>query len=280
MSRRSTVSYRQPVRGRALVLAVLLAGCAAPAPVGPLPDADGVQRRFLLTPGETELVSASPDDIPQIVELATRRSPGEIAERRRTEEIRLDQLAYFFRSPDGQAYLLETGPKALVRGAPAESCPVQVSIRSDGDDPRARGAIGEALAQCHADLAALGADPDCGCRLLAHDVILRADPAEFEYAIDLPTRLFRGGRLDPVTYFARAELNDAGERLVIVESGDTEIVRLLYTDPGARSAGARFPDGTTVEAVRDPVGFDRGRLRESFTLTDPQGARLRVIVGP
>ncbi|QPH53358.1 hypothetical protein [Pontivivens ytuae] len=245
-----------------------------------MPDADGVQREFLLTAGQTQLVSRSIDDVDDVADAATRRSIEEIASRRRTEEVRLDQLAYFFRAPDGQAYLLANGEKALVRGEPVAQCPVQISIRSAEPDPGGRDTIATALDLCHAELGNLGLEEDCGCRLLAHGAILRAELAAFEYAIDLPARLFRGGRLDPITYFAREIVEENGDRGVVIEVGAERVVTLRYDMASSPTAEATFPNGTVVPAERQPVGFDRGRLRESFTLTDPEGAALRVIVGP
>ena len=273
-----TVSFPQPRRlGWAALL--LLVGCAQ-VPVGPLPGQDGVTREFLYTPDQSELVSRTPDEAVDVASAATRRSVEEIAQRRQTEEIRLDQLAYFFRSGDGRDYLMSEGPKALVRGHPQQSCPVEVAVTGAPPDPRSRNAIASALMQCHADLAALGRKDSCGCRLMAHENVLHAPPADFEYAVDLPVRLFRDGRLDPVTYFSRAGSVEDGNRAIVVEAGGERLLVISYGDVGARTAVVNFPDGTQAPAERTPVGYDRGRLRESFTTTQPDGARLRVIVGP
>lgn len=270
-----TVANRQP--RTLLFLAFLALASCATAPVGPLPDADGVTREFLYTPFQSDLISTTPDDISQVVQDATSRSYAEIAEHRRTQEIRLDQLAYFFRSADGRAYLLAEGPKAIVRGAPQGQCPVEVSMVGGGN---AQASITQALQSCHEDLSALGLQDSCDCRLLAQGTILHAAPATFEYAVDLPVRLFRDGRLDPVTYFSRAGSDGTGTRAILVELGDTQLMAVSYSDPGARHAVVTYPDGTQIPAERAPVGYDRGRLRESFTTTQQDGTPLRIIVGP
>lgn len=271
-----TVSYRQP---RSIIwLALLaLASCAPTAAVGPLPSADGITRQFLYTPDQDDLISTSRADVDDVTAAATSRSFAEIAQRRRTQEIRLDQLAYFFRSADGRSYLLADDPKAIVRGEPAAQCPVQVSV--DGSSSP-RQAVSQALTACHDDLDALGLEDSCDCRLLAQSTVLHAEPATFEYAVDLPVRLFRAGRLDPVTYFSRAGTDDAGNRALAIEVGETRLMVVSYADPGALTASISYADGSTAPAARAPVGYDRGRLRQSFTTTAPDGAALRIIVGP
>lgn len=271
-----TVSYRQP-RPWIWALAAILIGCT-PAPVGPLPDADGVVREFLYTPGQNMLISRDPTEIPDVAEAATRVSVAEIAQRRRTDEVRLDQLAYFFRAAAGRDYLLADEPKAMVRGEPQAQCPVQTFVLNGA--PTTGDAITQALGACHAALDELGREADCDCRLLAHDYVLRADPAMFEYAVDLPVRLFRSGQLDPVTYFSRAGSDEAGNLALVIEIGEERLMVATYADPAATQALVTFADGRQSTAVRTPVGYDRGRLRQSFTLNDPDGAPLRIIVGP
>ncbi|SOH92342.1 hypothetical protein SAMN06273572_101185 [Monaibacterium marinum] len=269
------VSYRQP-RQLGWVILFALSGCMA-IDVGPLPENDGVVREFLFTPNQQPLVSDSIDDITEIAQRATRNTPDEIAERTRTEEIRLDQLAYFFRSQQGQSYLLGEGPKAMVRGYPAAQCPVQTVVLAGGTT---QDAISQALSTCHAELAQLDRTDDCGCSLLAYENVLHASPAEFEYAIDLPVRLFRNGQLDPTTYFSRSGTDGNGDEAITIEVAQQRLMVISFTDGTSDEAIVSFADGTQAAAERVLVGYDRGRIRQSFTLTEADGRRLRIIVGP
>lgn len=263
---------------KCLLTAAILAGCAATLPRELLPDSDGIVRTFLV-PGGLLDFSDGPEDADRIAEEATARSRIELAERRSTDEARLDQLAYFFRAPEGRAYLLAAEPKALVRAVPQHSCPVQVSVQGQAGTPE-RDLIADALRLCHADLAAAGQE-GCQCALLAHGSVLRAPLEIFEYAIDLPARLFRDGALDPVRYLAREDLREDGVRELSVQANGVQALGITWSEQSAdRRVEAIFADGLRAAGTRDPVGFDRGRLVQNFTLEREDGRRLRVIIAP
>lgn len=262
----------------AVLFVALAAGCATAVPERLMPDADGIVRSFL-APATRLPLSESAADAAEIAQIATATTRIELDERRSTERVRLDQLAYFFRSPEGRAYLLAAEPKALVRASPAASCPVQVSAQGVEASSEVE-VIADALRFCHDDLARMGED-DCRCEVLAHGPILRAPLVSFEYAIDLPARIFQDGQLDPVRYLAREALEPDGERHLRVEANGTEAVEITWPEgDSSLTVSAQFADGTIATGTRQPVGFDRGRLVQSFSLTRTDGVRVRVILAP
>ncbi|MEL6680015.1 MAG: hypothetical protein AAFQ51_15015 [Pseudomonadota bacterium] len=223
-------------------------------------------------------MSTEPGQIDTIVDAATRVSAPALRARRGTERVSVTQIPLLFASPDGQSYMLSTGPKALVSAVPANACPVRTAVQASGGGASAAAAITSALTICHERLEAAGLEAECGCQLLAHDSFLRAPLTAFDYATDQPARLFTNGRLDPLTYLSQEIVLGPGQRGVRVSALSEPVIDVVYTGP--ETVSARFPEGEIEDGTRRTTGFSRGRLVEAVTVPTPDGDTLRVILGP
>jgi hypothetical protein len=140
-----------------------------------------------------------------------------------------------------------------------------------------RDAAASSLGSCLTQLRAQGADPACGCRLIAIDTALLAPQSDFSFApvvsallIDDDTRAERMVA-EAIAADVNAELvllrDTVGERGRILLTGDTAEV-LLTGEP------ARVLNGT-----RERFGYRRGRIAERLRLMDSDGKRVTLLIG-
>ncbi len=181
-------------------------------------------------------------------------------------------------SPEGRAFLdAPVSGRAFAVGIPELTCPARVS--SEGADGVQAGIA--ALGACQSQLAAAGAPETCGCALLAVDDALLAPQEVYAYAPGVS---------------ARIDSPELGLDLYLVagESADAEGGRRLdfHPAPGERLSADIAPDGHATVRWQDESGetvvFDgrrigdglrRGRFAERIFATDPEGRRIRIIIG-
>ncbi len=265
-----------------LTLALLALGGCGTLPPAPertvLAGSDIGLKTLTQPPAPPEIVARSPADPPLAAAGASEDRLAALAGRERAERRPGPEIAFFFESPLGRAYLASGRGKALARGAPADSCPA-LGASLDQTSPRA--AAEQALARC-LDARPAGAELRCGCRLIAAGDVLLAPPETFAYARAIGGRLIArldGDRIDaPVVIDGpdHTETGARGPRRVLLRSPSGPVGALaLDADGGATlDLGARRLSGAWA-----PEGFRRGRLAGAISLSGADGSRALVLIG-
>ncbi|MEM9010730.1 MAG: hypothetical protein AAGE18_05840 [Pseudomonadota bacterium] len=260
---------------RAGLLASLLVGCAAGG-VGPsAPLAVPVLAdQPLYVPAQLPVLATNADrsSSGDVIEAAQRIAGQEVAGRRGTTRVSADQVPLLYLAPIGRSYRALSDPRVLVRGAPAASCPALVATSG----ATAAVAAEQALSTCATDLAAAGADGDCGCQILAVNDTLLAEPDAFAYATGVPARLFRNGELSPLTLIAE---EDADGTLTI-RAGDQVLYRISGRPVGpVEIVETAAAETRAFSGARRPTGLLRGRFVQRIEAEDSTGDQIVLVVG-
>lgn len=182
-------------------------------------------------------------------------------------------------SPAGQRFSALPGPRALVQGEPALSCPA-LAVAAGPDLPAA---LRQGLAECRAELAASRSAPACGCRVIALGDLLLAPPERFAYATGLGTRVLAAGRLDPLRYVAEERPGPGGAPETLIRAGARPVWLVTGTAADRAEVTALGPDGRpagpALPARRQRIGMDRGRFLERITAERPGEGRMDLLIG-
>ncbi|MEM9048800.1 MAG: hypothetical protein AAGC92_08775 [Pseudomonadota bacterium] len=182
-------------------------------------------------------------------------------------------LPLIYTSAPGRAFRAFAPSRALATGVPAALCPALAA--GGGATPAAAAQV--ALERCLGALRENVAAPDCGCRLLAVDAVALAPRDAFAYARGLSTRVFRSGRLDPLTHIAE-ETTQGDDRQTIVFAGARPAWRVRPLDPRTAEVTSLRRDGSADGpprmAMRQILGLDRGRFIERIETPD-----LTLLIG-
>ncbi len=176
-------------------------------------------------------------------------------------------------SPEGAAFLAAAFPRALARGAPPASCP---AAAASPPAPDAATAAEAALTACLAQLERRGAEPECGCRVVAADGALLAPLESFAFAPAVSAFLIgpEGARrlvAEALKPMGRAEI-------VSFRDLTGEKARAALVDESAEFAFLDAPEARW-RGERQPFGWRRGRLAERLSLIGPAGERLTLLIG-
>ena len=260
---------------RFCIAAVLMAGLSACAPP---PDSAGSEHPQLPdgASGQSLLVLERPPEVAaeDAAGIAAARrlmgnlSPDVLRGREGARRVSAEELPWISGSPEGREFLATPPHRVLVRGDPAESCPVAFSASAPSSQPIADLA-GEALERC---IAAVG--PDCGCRLVAAGDVLLVPRDEISYATGTTARL-------------RAPALGLDKMLVAeATEGDAQILRDISHVVGRVEHGPGDAVTVRLDGVEGAftgtarrVGFRRGRLAERIYATNERGERLTLLIG-
>ena len=234
--------------------------------------------RLILSDRGAPVVSEGVSDIESIAVRATRDDVQTLLRQRGADRVSIRQVPFLLSAPEGQSYMLAESPKALVQAEPALMCPVRSQIRVEGETATAQDAVSIALTRCHEQLSTLGLGDDCDCRVLAHDDVLLASLDDFEYARDLPARIFIDGSLQSERYLVREVFIEPEGRGLHI-TGSAGLFAEVNGVVGGPVSGT-LTDGTTLTGVFEVSGLSRGRNTGVLTLSRPDGGRIRVVVGP
>ncbi|WP_138575958.1 hypothetical protein [Paroceanicella profunda] len=269
------MTYRKARQGRSfpfLVLASLLASCAAPDPSSA--PAVAAPQRFLLAETLPDLIvddAASQRDAAAIVARVAALGP-----RPRIDALAPEFVPLLFNAPAGRDFLGLAEPKVLVSGSPALQCPALEP--GAGATPEA--AMADGVQACRAALRAAGAPESCGCRLLAADHVLTGSREDYAYARGIPARQTIGGKLSSLRMVAEQQ----GAHALVLYAGKQPVWEVGEPEAGratlrALSADGPVTAGTRIEARRRRVGLDRGRYAERIDATLADGRDLTLLIG-
>lgn len=266
--------WRLPQLGAAIAICFVvsgLSGCVAPSESAGsqrvrTPDGLNLQRLLVL---ERPPIIAAEDaaDVDRARRLLQRLDPGEMRNRQGARFVDASALPWLSGSPEGRKYLSSEPQRLLVRGRPADSCPVAFPVTASATTPMADLAA-EGLRRCLED-----APPDCGCQVVAAGSVLLVPRAEINYATGVAARI-RAASLG-LDGFLVAEETASGATLLRDLSGPVAELRRDGTDVTVtlRESGATYRGQTR------PVGYRRGRLAERIYATSEDGDRLSLLIG-
>jgi len=223
-------------------------------------------QRFVVLPRPPVVVARDAAGIVAATQIMNNLAAEDLGKRAGARFTNANALPWLNGSVEGRAFLATSGPRVLVRGTPAEFCPVALSESGAATVPVL---TERAMQRCLAEIA-----PGCGCQVIAAGTFLLVKREELKYATGIAARV-------------RARSLDLDGLLVaeVAPSGDV-LLRDLTHVVGRMTRGAddavtlrMGPEGTVFTGRSRKVGFRRGRLAERIYARDADGNRLVLLIG-
>lgn len=221
------------------------------------------------------LIAADAAAVPMAARATSTVSAARVRALPGSKMVEISAIPWLRASPEGELFLASPFPRALARGAPAESCPAAApSAYADAQPASRPEATAAALDACFAILARRGAPADCGCQVVAVDDALIAPQGDFSFAPVVSALLI--GPAGPQRLVAETLPPAMGAELVSLRDTRGEVARLALLGDAAEMALA---DGSRFSGRREPFGYRRGRLAERLVLTGPAGEDMTILIG-
>ena len=263
-------SYRSA--SLAILLVVLGSACSNPtqeAGSQRIRNDEALDRQSFLTMDRPPIIAARDAQSVEVARrLVSRFTPEDLRRRRGARIVDARSIPWLTGSAEGRAFLTAQGRRVLVRGRPAEICPVADAYGSDVDGT-VGDLVGGALSSCLENVG-----EGCGCEVIAVGSILLVPRETLSYATGISARI-RASALG-LDGFLVAEDQPDGTTLLRDLSGPVGIVRRTGTDKVLLRIKGR--SSVFRGTVRD-VGYRRGRLAQRIYAEDEDGDRISLLVG-
>ncbi|MGD1924212.1 MAG: hypothetical protein ACFB03_08475 [Paracoccaceae bacterium] len=214
------------------------------------------------------LAAEDASDIETVRRLISRLTPSELLERNGARLVDASELPWISGSQTGRAFLESRGNRILVRGKPAERCPIAFADAAPKTTP-----LGD-LARTSLTRCLQMADPGCGCEVVAFNSALAVPRENISYATGIAARL-RARSLGVDSLLVAEELpdgavllRDLSKTIGTVRVSSDNIVEIKLTDV----------DGVFTGTARD-VGFRRGRKAQRIYARNERGERVSLLIG-
>lgn len=263
----------------ALAASTILFSCAPAG--GPVADSrlSGPASGDLLTlaavANPPSLSAKTPREIDEVANSVIVATVNRFEGRRGVRQLQVSAIPFLRATPAGNAFLQQSGPRALARGEPAALCPAAAA--SDPASANRAAAVSSAFTTCLGILQAESADPSCGCRLMAVDQALLMPQSAFSFAPVVSALLIDSdGRAERLV--AESVGADAEKELVLLRDAVGERGRMILAGDLAEAILAD-PDGRALTGVRERFGYRRGRIAERVRLITADGEEVIILVG-
>lgn len=200
--------------------------------------------------------------------LISRLTPSALQDRKGARFVDANALPWLSGSAQGQAFLNAQPNRVLVRGAPAEMCPIAFTQSGPNSTPTqelARTALSRCIQQ---------APKGCGCRVVAVRNSLLTTREEITYATGIAARIrARSLGLDGLLV---AEEKTDGTILLRDLSGTIGSVSISEDDKVTLKLNG---SDTVYSGISRNVGFRRGRLARRIYASNTAGERVSLLIG-
>lgn len=200
--------------------------------------------------------------------LMSRLDPNELNRREGSRIVDANEIPWLSGSPQGRSFLAMQPQRVVVRGEPATSCPIALSV-SATRQKAIEDVAADALTSC-----LKSAGEGCGCRVVAAGSILLVPRKDATYATGIAARI-RAPKLG-LDGFLVAEETPSGTTILRDLSGVVGEVK--RGDGGGITLSLRGSADDYTGTARK-VGYRRGRLAERIYAVNSAGARVALLIG-
>ncbi len=200
--------------------------------------------------------------------LISRLTPSKLQSRKGAKFVDANALPWLSGSTPGKTFMTSPPNRILVRGNPAEMCPVAFTTTGSAGTPTGEVAH-RALTKCLEKV-----PPGCGCQVVAMRNALLTKREEISYATGIAARIrSRALGLDDLLV---AEEQPSGT--ILLRDLTSPIGTLTFEGKNSVSMTLKGSGAVFTGTVRD-VGFRRGRLARRIYVKSPGGDRISLLIG-